>query len=301
MYEIFKTRHSRSQLGGALAITTTVLAWGASFPLISLALQSMSALPLASARFAIVGVIVTFWLIWRRPRICDARDIVLFISCGGIGIALYNAFLNIGQETISAGAASFIINSVPVITAVLAALMLGERVSSMGWMGSAISFIGVSLISIRQPDGLHFASGAMLVFVAACCQAILFILQKPLVHKYGPFTSTAITLSIGSLLLLPWFGEALRQIVVSSHPGELSTLVILLACVPGIVGYLTWTYALQYYGAARASNFLYLVPPTSIVMAFLANREVPFSTTIIGGVITLCGVAIVNLSKTNNP
>lgn len=279
-----------------MAVAVTILAWGSSFPLISLALTSMSALPLASARFATVGTLVLLWLIWTRPALPKGWDRLLFLGCGAIGIALYNAFLNSGQVTVSAGAASFIVNTVPVMTAMLAVLTLGERLSPLGWIGTALSFAGVSLIAAGQPGGFQFGSGTMLVLLAAACQAIYFTLQKPLVSRYGPMVCTTLTLSIGAMLLVPWLGSAVRQIGASDNPAGLGMIVLLLAIVPGIIGYMTWTYALGHFGAARASNFLYLVPPTAMAIAFLIYGEVPAPTTLVGGVVAIVGVLIVNIA-----
>ncbi len=286
----------RKTVVASLAVATTILAWGSSFPLIGLALNDIQALRLASARFAVVGILVLAWLLWKRPPLPKGKDLLLFLACGGIGIAIYNAFLNSGQVTVSAGAASFIVNIVPVITALLAVLTLGERLSALGWIGTAVSFAGVSLIAIGQPEGLQFGAGATLVLLAALCQGIFFTIQKPLVPKYGAVNCTAITLSIGAVFLLPWIGSAAGQIAAAPDPSGLSLIVFLLAVLPGVIGYITWTYALGHFGAARASNFLYLVPPTAMVIAFLIYGEVPVPTTLLGGVVAIAGVVLVNIA-----
>lgn len=288
---------SRRGLLASLAIATTILTWASAFPLIGLALQSTSPLPLASARFAIVGVFATLWLLWRRPKLQRKGDIPVFLCCGLLGIALYNAFLNAGQVTISAGATSFIVNIMPVITAILAVVALGERLPVLGWVGTATSFCGVSLIALGQPGGLQFGAGATLVLLAAACSAIYFTLQKPLVARYGPVTCSAITLTVGATALLPWLGVAAREIHVSTHPIGLSFVVLILAILPGVIGYLTWTFALGHFGAARASNFLYLVPPTTMVIAFFVRDEVPVPSTLLGGIIAIGGVVLVNISS----
>ena len=65
----------------------------------------------------------------------DRGDALRFLLCGFLGIALYNALLNTGEQTVSAGAASFIVNTLPIFTALLAAVFLGERFNR--WAGSA--------------------------------------------------------------------------------------------------------------------------------------------------------------------
>ena len=64
----------------------------------------------------------------RRARGAAARadrgDALRFLLCGFLGIALH-ALLNTGEQTVSAGAASFIVNTLPIFTALLAAVFLG--------------------------------------------------------------------------------------------------------------------------------------------------------------------------------
>ena len=194
-------------LAGA-AVTFTVLAWASAFPFIRIGLVDLAPRPLAAARFLIAGVLVLAWLAWRRPAQPSWADLVRFLACGLIGIALYNALLNTGQRTVTAGAASFIVNTVPIITAVLATALLHERFTLWGWIGTGISFAGIALIASGQPGGLSFGAGASLVLAAAGYQAVYFILQRPLVPRDGALTCTAYTLLAGALLLTLWLPEA---------------------------------------------------------------------------------------------
>ncbi|WP_406855231.1 EamA family transporter [Alsobacter sp. KACC 23698] len=62
--------------------------------------------------------------------------------------------------------------------------------------------------------------------------------------------------------------------------------------VAAALGYAAWTFALGCFGAARASNFLYLVPPVATVLAFLLTGEAPGLQTLAGGAIAVAGVVI---------
>ncbi len=281
-------------LAGA-AVAFTILAWASSFPLIRIGLQELDPLPLAAARFGIAAVMVLLWLAWKRPVPPTRSDALRFVACGLMGVALYNALLNGGQRTVSAGAASFIVNSVPIITALLATLFLRERLTLWGWLGSAVSFLGIGLIASGQPGGLNFGAEASLVVGAAVCQAVYFILQRPLVPKYGALPSTAYTILAGALLLSPWMAPvASRFFSAGLEPSTIGSVVVL-GVVPAALGYATWSVALGHFGAARASNFLYLVPPVAIGLASVLNSEYPAPATLVGGFITIAGVALVNL------
>ena len=207
--------------------------------------------------------------------------------------ALYNIFLNSGQQTVSDGAASFIVNVAPIVTAILAFIFLKERFKLWGWIGTLISFSGIAIIASGQPGGLSFGAGSSLVLGAALCTASYFVIQKPLVATHGALTSTAFTLLAGAVLLSPWLPSAISALSVASATTWWA--VIVLAIVPAALGYATWTYALGQLGAARGSNFLYLIPPVATALAFAFTHEVPSVQTLLGGALAIAGVAIVNL------
>ena len=159
---------------------------------------------LASARFAIAAILMLAWLAWTRRRCRRASDALRIFLCGLAGIALYNFFLNTGQQTVAAGAASFIVNSAPILTALLALVFLGERFTVWGWIGTVVSFCGIGVIASGQPGGLSFGAGSIFILCAAVCTGSYFVLQKPLVAKYGAMPCAAYTMLIGALLLSPW-------------------------------------------------------------------------------------------------
>jgi len=277
---------------GLVAALATVLLWASAFPVVRVALDSFDPVPLAALRFAIAAPLWLAWLFWRRPERPSRPALARFLICGLVGIALYNVLLNSGQLTVSAGAASFIVNTVPVITAILAVVFLGERFRGWAWGGTALSFGGVVLIASGQPGGLSFGAGAMLVFGAACCQAAFFVLQRPLVGAYGAKTCATLVIAFGALCLSPWLPQALVQAQVASPQGLAA--VIYLGVAPAAIGYATWSVAQGCFGASRAANFLYLVPPVAVALAFLLVAETPSIVTIVGGAVAIAGVVIVN-------
>ncbi|HXZ10116.1 MAG TPA: EamA family transporter, partial [Paraburkholderia sp.] len=118
------SRDARQPLMAAGAVVFTIVSWAAAFPFIRIGLQGLLPLHLAAARFATAAVLVIAWLAWKRPRLPAWRDALRFLLCGLLGIAVYNALLNTGEKTVAPGAASFIINTLPIFTAVLAVVFL---------------------------------------------------------------------------------------------------------------------------------------------------------------------------------
>ncbi|MFV3131673.1 DMT family transporter [Niveispirillum sp. KHB5.9] len=286
------TETPRPSLLPALAVLVTVTSWGSAFPAIRVALGGMDPLPLAALRFALAGLLVLGFLLWKQPVLPRGLDAVRFAACGGIGIAMYNMLLNTGQKSVSAGAASFIVNVAPVLTVIFATLFLKERFRRWAWVGMGISMAGVGLIASGQPGGLRLGSGASLLLGAAVCTATYFVLQRPLVGRYGALTSSALTLLTGAVWLSPWLGEGVRQFLAA--PVTVQGALLFLALFPAAIGYAAWTYALGHFGAARGSNFLYMVPVVASAVAVPLTGELPIWTTLAGGAMALGGVALVN-------
>lgn len=276
----------------ALAIAGTVFTWSSSFAAIGYALREIAPLPLASVRFAIAAVFALAWIAWRRPRSFLARDYFTLALCGLLGIAGYNVFLNSGQATVSAGAAGFIVNTQPIFMVLIAVLFLKEKFSRWSWVGTLLGFAGVAVIAAGQPGGLAFGTGSTLIVLAAACAAVYSALQRPVFTRAKPLDVTAYVIIAGAIALIPWLPAGVSQ-AVNARP-DTWLMVLFLAIGPGIIGQSCWTYALKNFGAARAGQFLYLIPTCSVGIAWLLLGEVPQGNTIIGGVLALGGVIIVN-------
>ncbi|WP_168792684.1 DMT family transporter [Paraburkholderia aromaticivorans] len=287
------SRFARQPLLAAGAVAFTIVSWASAFPFIRIGLQGLPPLQLASARFATAVLLVLVWLAYRRPRLPTWPDGLRFALCGFLGIALYNALLNTGEKTVAAGAASFIVNTLPIFTALLAAVLLGERFNRWGWLGSLISLAGIALIARGQPGGLTLGAGSTLILGAALCSASYFVLQRRLIPVYGALTCTAYTLLAGALLLTPWLPGALHSLD-GAPPGTLQA-VLVLGVFPAALGYATWTFALGHFGAARAANFLYLTPAVATALSALLTGERPGLATLCGGLLAIAGVVVVAL------
>lgn len=276
----------------ALAVAGTVITWAAAFPAIGFALRQVEPLPLAAIRFALAAVFALAWLAWRRPTSVKWRDCGTVALSGLLGIAAYNLLLNSGQATVSAGAASFIINTQPLFMALLAVLFLKEPFNRWSWLGAAIGFAGVAVIASGQPGGLSFGRGSSLILGAAACAAVYSALQRPLLARIAPLDITALVVVAGAIALLPWLPAGLAQTGLA-QPETVAT-VVFLAVGPGIIGQCCWTYALKSFGVAQAGQFLYLVPPIAVLLAWLLIGEAPQTLTLFGGALALLGVIVVN-------
>ena len=274
-----------------IAIFTTVFVWGSSFPVMSFILETSNPMILAAGRFVFAASISIVWCVYKlHKQNINSKHLLRFFVAGFIGIFLYNIFLNYGQQTVSAGASSFIVNCNPLFAALIGFFILKQKVTIFHWAGLLICLIGVAIISIDQEGGFKLGSGATLILFAAILTASYFHILKPLVTIYGSLTSFAFTIVFGTLPMVFWFPETYNFIMISDN--EVKLAFLWLALFPTALGYLTWTFSVGYYGANKASLSLYLIPPISLIINYLWYDKEPSLQTVLGGLIIITSLAL---------
>jgi drug/metabolite transporter (DMT)-like permease len=277
-----------------LAIVVTIAFWASSFVVIRVCLGPLTPVELATARYVPAGLIAVCYLAFRWTPLKGA-DLARISVAAVLFIATYAVLLNTGEQTVPAGPASFIINTMPIFTALTATLFLGERFGLWGWVGTAVSFAGVALIAASAADGFGLDLNAILILGAALCSAVASVLQKPVLARLPALTVTAWVLFLGSLPLLPAIPATVKALAVA--PTIVISNVAYLVVFPTVVAYVTWAVALKRLPAARATNFLYGVPPTATLIGFTWLGETPTTIGAAGGMLAIAGVLIVNVMR----
>ncbi|MFD0693167.1 DMT family transporter [Paenibacillus sp. GCM10027628] len=275
-----------------VAITITLLLWASAFVGIRAGLKVYSPIHLSLLRYATASVVLLLYGFIGKPRLPEKRDLPRIILTGFVGFTLYNLALNVGELSVTAGVASFVVNSVPIFTAILAVLILKEKLTYWGWGAILVSFIGVCIISLNDIRSLQVNRGALLLLIAAISQASYFVLQKPLLQKYRPIEVTTYAVLSGTVFMLPFSNHFIEGI---QHAPIAHTMVIIyLGVFPGALAYLSWSYALSNVQASSVSSFLFLVPLLTLGIAWFWLSEIPTVYTWIGGILILAGVAGMN-------
>jgi drug/metabolite transporter (DMT)-like permease len=279
-----------------LALAITVVLWSSAFAAIKSAGQDYGAGELALLRFSVAAVVLAIAGICKRSRLPRGAEIFWCFITGLIGVAIYHPFLNYGEHKVSAGAASLLINSAPVWTAILAPLFLNEKITLQKAAGIAVSFVGIALLVVGKDGHFTLEPAALFIIGSAICHSLFVIVQKKYLSKLSALDFTLWTAVFGVLILLPVFGISTWQELHKAHL-RATLEVVYLGIFPATIAYIAFAYAAARMPASQVMTFMYLVPALAMIISWAYLKEVPTALSLLGGALAIAGVAIVNTAK----
>lgn len=204
----------------------------------------------------------------RRVGMQLGRSILLLVST----IFNFTALIFMPLGDVAA-----IIFTAPIMVAVLAVLVLRERVSLERWLTIAAGFAGAMLIV--RPGAGSLNVGALLALGCAFSYALYQITTR-LVRESEPIVSLLYGGLVGMLVLsalVPFWWET---------PSPRVWLLFILVGALGAAGHLLVIMALQRAEASRVSPFTYVQLVWAMLASYLAFGDVP-------GLWTLLGAAVI--------
>ncbi|MGE7910542.1 DMT family transporter [Lysinibacillus xylanilyticus] len=274
----------------------TIILWASAFPGIRVALTAYSPEHISLLRLLVGSFVLIIIAIIKKTPLPALKDIPIILFLGFLGFTVYQVALNYGEQTISAGVASLLVSTTPIFTALFAVVFYREKLGLWGWVGSLLGFSGVAFITVGgSTEGFSLNTGIIIVLIASLSESIYFVFQHHFLEKYGaiPFTMYAIwSGTIFMLIFSPGLGEA-----ILNAPLNATLVTLYLGIFPTIIPYFTLAYVTSRTGAAEATSTLYLTSVFAFLIAWIWLGEVPHSSAITGGLITLAGVFISNIKK----
>jgi drug/metabolite transporter (DMT)-like permease len=198
-----------------------------------------------------------------------------------------------GMQFVSPTLGSLIISTIPIVTAIGAWLFLGEKLFVHIIIGLLVSFAGVAMISITEPDLSGTLNGIMLLLLAVCAGMMYGITVRRITLKYRSHTIVAWQSFFGMLYILPLFLIVdWGHFSTVRHSSQGLVTIAAMSLFGSVGAFVLFTGAIRELGVIRSNVFSNLIPVFTASLAFLilGDRLTPI---VLGGVIlTIIGLFI---------
>lgn len=288
---------TRGERSAYLLLVAMAIFFGGTWVAGKWAVDELPPFTIAALRFGSGALLLFGWArIGGRPlsRV-GRRDLPLIAGMGLTAIAGYNWLFLTGLTLAPSSDGAIIVpGSVPVLTALLAAATLGERVGRRGALGILVACGGLLLVISPGSQGSESRLAGDLMFLAG---GVLWsgynVLARVASRRFDAVSATLYGMVAGALFLVPGAllegsGPALGMASVQAWAG-----VAYLSVFGSVLAFVFLQLGVARIGPSRASTFALLVPVFGVLLSVAMLGE-PFSPlTLAGGAIVIGGIWLV--------
>jgi drug/metabolite transporter (DMT)-like permease len=282
------------------ALVTAAVVWGGSIVFQKLALGSFSAVEVSVLRgLGALALLIPLWW-WQEGKGVKftSRDVAVFALLG-LGVLGNHLLTLFGLRYIGAAVAGVIIGASPAITAFLSALLIRDVPFRAVWVGCAVSFAGVMLVSGvggESAAGERPWLGGTLVVLGLVSWALYTIGGRRTMERFSPLTVNWTTLLLSILPQIPllWTDQKVVIAGIESVPTSGWLALVYLIVFATALGQQAWLYGVQGIGPSRAGVFVNLIPVSALTLSALVLEEQIGVKELAGIGMILAGVWLVN-------
>jgi drug/metabolite transporter (DMT)-like permease len=271
-----------------------VLIWSTGFVVARYGMPHAPPLTFLSWRYALSILAFGLWIAASRPAWPATRTQWLHLAV--TGVLIHAGYLGgvwaAVKAGISAGTVALIVGLQPVLTALWVSASGSEhRIAPRQWAGLMLGLLGLSLVVWRKLGIGEVGTVNLALSIGALLSITLGTLyQKRFVAPCDVRTANTVQLLAALVVTLPF--AWLEQEPIRLHPelvGAMAWSVLVLTLGGSSLLYLL----IQRGAATRVTSLLYLVPPTTAVMAWLLFAEALTGMVLLGLALTAVGVGLV--------
>jgi drug/metabolite transporter (DMT)-like permease len=270
------------------------LLWSSAFSVAKIAVTDCPPLLVLTARFLLAAAFMLgVAAICGVPLKLNRRDALIFALLGIANQAAYLGLSYVGIRSISSGLAALVISANPVLTAVLAAVFLNDRITWRKVLGLLLGIAGVAFVvnsrvagGAEHPVGIAFTAASLVSLVGGT------ILFKKFAPTGGLWVGNGVQSLSAGLATLPFAFtfESTADIVPS---WRLVASLAYLALFVSVFAYLLWFHLLNVSGATAASAYHFMMPPLGMLFGWLLLGEHVAVTDLVGIAPVAIGIYLV--------
>ncbi|WP_409288516.1 DMT family transporter [Peribacillus sp. SCS-37] len=279
-----------------LILFAVMIPWGLNVTATKLLVESFMPLTMTAFRIFTAGITVMLILLVIKKFRLPAKNEWKILTLGAVlNVAAHHSFLAVGLKGTTAINGGLILGISPLLTAILAIIFLGSRLTIIKLAGFMIGLSGVFITVMDGSAGLDgIRPGDIEVFLSILVQAFSFILIKKVSETMDPRLLTGYMMIIGSgmLFVLARIMEPEGMQSMAGGSPSLWLLFLLSAVIASALGHMMYNYCIGQIGAAEASIFLNLTPFFSLLGAALFLGEKITLVHLAGLLMIITGVII---------
>ena len=275
-----------------IALIIVVMAvWGANFGVSKLGLEELPPLMLIGLRFALTALLLVPFT--RLPLNKVWPVLVLSVSLGFAHFAL----MFTGLQKVDASTAAIAAQVQVPFSALLAVIFFKDR---LGWrrsLGMALAIVGVVLLAGEPQTSSNMLYLAMII-AGSMIWAVAAIQMKHLADVDALTLNGWMALfAAPQLLIASWLLEDGQLEAIATAGWKGWGAVAYMAIVVTIFGYGIWMKMLSRYQVNQVMPFTLLAPVFGVVAGIIMLGEELSLLKLLGGAITICGVAIITIRR----
>ncbi len=273
------------------AALAVIFIWALNFVVAKVGVSEIPPLFLLALRFALVAVLLAPFL--KPPRGAWRPMLALSVVLGGLHFGL----LFVGLQEVDAGPAAIAIQLAVPFSTILAWIVYRERMGAWQITGLVIAFTGVYALAgdpARSPDPLYFGLVVGGALAWACANILIkrLVAVRPIVVNGWLALMAAPQLFVRSTLL-----ETGQWDAVAEAGWRGWGAIIYMALGASIIAYSLWYYLLGKYEVNRVVPLTLLAPVLAVFLAIVILKEPLTLNIVIGGAVTISGVAMIQFLK----
>nr|WP_275984034.1 DMT family transporter [Paenibacillus hamazuiensis] len=280
-------------------LAAVVASWGLNVVGVKYMTEMAPAFLVAAVRMPLAGLALLPFMLqrfgWYRP---NPRQWLLLVLIGLISVFFHQLFLATGVVTTTATNASLILGLNPLMTALLAAVFIGEKMSLRLLFGIAAGFTGVVIVVLSGAAEATLAAtgiGDLIMFLSMLAYVVGGLLIKTLSGTNMPtLVITTYSTFIGGIMLnIGAFAKYGANAYGELHfNGTAWAVMLLSAWIASSLGTLGWNYAIKTIGANKTAMFINGMPFASMIGAVLFLGEHVRTVHILAFLLTTLGIII---------
>jgi drug/metabolite transporter (DMT)-like permease len=283
----------RLKAQGVILVNLATMTWATNAVLGRWLRADVGPLTLTALRFTMATIFFRL-LLQERPteERCYGKDRWWILAMGLAGVVGFSPLLYLGLRYSTAVNCSLIQGFSPLITALIAGLIIQESVSRRQLVGAILGLIGVvGLISSGSLSfllRLQFNAGDLILLMAAVIWAFYSVFGRRVMRHRSPVAATALSNFLGLPLLAAAAVFELRYIPLNLRMETIAAIGYI-CVVPTMAGYWSWNRAVQTLGAGGAMVFYNTLPLYGVILgaSFLGEPlhlvHIVFGGLIMGG------------------